>query len=184
MFFCEVSDVNPARRIVLTCYGLALALVLVWVPWRGGLEVRGGNRDTLGYCLVWSPPKPSPAFLEYESARDAYQRTTLSYSRADDLGFVPSPQLAIVAPLKDGLDWRDGIVQPPTPKPTPALQEPKKPEGYISSFVYASATVEYGRVSLEFGALTGLGIAGWAITGLFTRRQGCEAGKHLVRDVR
>jgi len=134
------NELSPAKRIVLVGYGLAVALVFTWVPWRGGREVRGGNRDSLGYGLVWSPPKPSAASLEYEAARDANLKTPPSNSATDSLGFIPSPQYTIVPP------------------------SPKRPEGYISTFVYKSATVDYGQVLLEFGALTGLLLVVWMPT--------------------
>jgi hypothetical protein len=153
------NELSPAKRIVLVGYGLAVALVFTWVPWRGGLEVRGGNRDSLGYGLVWSPPKPPPLSLEYEAARDAYLKAPPSNSATGSLGFIPSPQYTIVPP------------------------SPKRPEGYVSTFVYKSATVDYVQVLLEFSALTGLGIAAWSMAGLGLRtgdREDAEDGEVVV----
>jgi hypothetical protein len=38
------------------------------------------------------------------------------------------------------------------------------PEGYISPGIYAWANVDYGRVLLEFGAVTGLLVVAWVLT--------------------
>ena len=132
---------SPTRRIILACYGLAMAFAATWVPWRGGLAVRGGNRDALGYGLIWSPPKPSVASVEYEAARDAYL-SSLS---------VASPGYTIVPPSNSL-----GFIP----------NEPKMPKDYISSFVYKSATVDYGRVGLEFAALSGLLLVAWMANAL------------------
>jgi hypothetical protein len=43
-------------------------------------------------------------------------------------------------------------------------EKPKEPEGYISPFNYYSATIDYRRVFLEFGALTGLLLMAWMLT--------------------
>jgi len=124
----------------LAIYGLAVAFIFIWVPWCGILEARNGKtRDFLGYSLVWSMPKPSAASIKYETARHAFNSSP-----------HPPPGYSIVPPPNDL-----GFV--------PEVKEPEEPPGYISSFVYKQATVDYGRILLEFGALTGLLIMAWMI---------------------
>jgi hypothetical protein len=38
---------------------------------------------------------------------------------------------------------------------------PAEPTGYISPFAYKTAAIDYGRVGLEFGALTALLLIAW-----------------------
>jgi hypothetical protein len=110
---------NPIRRAILAVYGLALALVFVWVPWRGyeGLKERV-NPTNLGYAPVWSPPEAPASFVQY------------------------SDQLAKYVPFG-------------------GATLPAQPVGYISPFAYKTATVDYGRVGLEFGVLTALLLIAW-----------------------
>jgi len=61
-----VVQLIPIRRAVLTVYGCALAIILVWVPWRGyEVPKERGDPANLGYGLVWSVPDPPAAFVEY-----------------------------------------------------------------------------------------------------------------------
>lgn len=110
---------NPVRRAVLALYGLAAASIFMWVPWRGyEVPKDRGNAANLGYGVVWAPPEPPAAFVEY------YRQST------------------------SGNNWQ--VVSP-------------VPSGYISPFAYKAATIEYGRVGLEFGALTGLALLAWVL---------------------
>jgi hypothetical protein len=148
-----------SRRIILAIYGLAVAFVLTWVPWRANVEAQGRKITyTLACGLIWSLPKPPAATIQYEAALHEY--------------LTPKPSSVPVP------DWRSGIVPksysggpppgyvevPPPESSPPEGPAPKVPEDYIESSVYRFATVDYGRVLLEFGALTGLLLMVWMIT--------------------
>jgi len=49
---------NRARKSVLACYGLAVAVVCTWVPWKAKLP--GGGEHELGYSFFWARPEPYP----------------------------------------------------------------------------------------------------------------------------
>lgn len=111
---------SSLKRAVLTIYGLALALIFVWVPWHGYeplLKVRA-DPTNLGYGPVWSPPEPPASFIQYSDQLSKY---------------VPFGGATL----------------------------PAQPAGYISPFAYKTASIDYGRVGLEFGVLTALLLIAW-----------------------
>jgi hypothetical protein len=138
---------TPLRRAVLSIYGVSMAFIFVWVPWRGyEVPKDRGNAANLGYGLVWSPPRPPAAFVQYYEA-PKYE-------------FPPPPLPTLPSPVPAAGDrWRDGLV----------TKYPPAPEGYISPFAYKTAAIDYGRVGLEFGALTALALGVWMLTTLRTR---------------
>ena len=113
------AQLTPTRRTILTVYGLALALVFVWVPWHGYEALKDRADPTnLGYGPVWSPPEPPASFGQY------------------------SDQLSKYVPVG-------------------GATLPTQPAGYISPFAYKTASIDYGRVGLEFGVLTALLLIAW-----------------------
>src|SRR5713226_96531 len=63
-----------SKRAVLTLYGVALAFIFTWVPWRGGPTIKGANTDVLGYGFVWSGPRRPAAFVEYDKRLVEYEK--------------------------------------------------------------------------------------------------------------
>jgi hypothetical protein len=66
---------SKAKRIVLACYFLCLAMVFVWVPWTNGA----------GYTWLWS--RPLPRIIAYDLVADARQRWDAEF-KANDLPTV------------------------------------------------------------------------------------------------
>jgi hypothetical protein len=117
------------QRLVIALYGVASAFVFIWVPWRGGPTVRGATTEAMGYGFVWSGPTRPIAFVDYEKRLAEYKVRH------------PGPYT---------------VEYPPETPPLP----PTEPEGY-SGYPYklATRTLDYGRILLEFAALTGLFLA-------------------------
>lgn len=94
----------------------------------------------MGYGFVWSGPKPPVVFVEYEKRLAEYQASHKP-------------------------DWRNGLI---------GYQDevrPTEPEGYLQyPYKRATATVDYGRVLLEFGALTALLTVAWIVALSFSVR--------------
>ena len=127
---------------------------MIWVPWLGYENpIYPVPRDRwaetfLGYCSVWSQPKPPEAFVEYDKRHAAYEIASKEYDLAS---------IEYQARRANPDYW----INPQKPvEPT----KPTKPDGYISTLIYKSATVDYGRVFLEVGALTGLFVTMWVLT--------------------
>jgi len=166
--------VNPVRHIVLAVYALAVGSIFVWVPWHGRKQELVAARALLpdpvsvGYGLVWSQPKQPAAFIEYV-AEDANYR---DYESAHLLGKEKnciSPPPSEPQRKVDPLNWRSGLVDPLNVTSglvcgAPVPIKPKLPEGYLPSYAYESATIDYGRVGLEFGELTVILLVVWKFT--------------------
>jgi hypothetical protein len=133
-------ELNTIRRVILSIYGFAIAMIFIWVPWHGyeGPKERV-NPTNLGYALVWSPPKPVSPY-EVVSPETAAQASSAAHKSdgppADKTGGVP-----------------DFIPESPLPYTA-------SPETF-SIEAYKTATIDYGRVGLEFGALTALLLIAW-----------------------
>src|SRR5712691_6037040 len=76
------------RKVLLACYGLAVALVFLWVPWT----------DNAGYWWLWSRPQQRP-LKAYDLVADARQRLE-SQSQASNLSVI-------------GEKWRKAIQEAP-----------------------------------------------------------------------
>lgn len=122
------------RRIVLGVYGAASAFIFVWVPWRGGPTVRGATTEPMGYGFVWSGPRRPAAYIEYDKRMADTERADAKYNSD------PNSAYSISSP------------------------RPREPEGY-SAYPYklATSTIDYERVVLEAGALSGLLLVGWTL---------------------
>jgi hypothetical protein len=181
---CQGVALTSIKRIILAIYGLAAVCIFTWVPWRGDRLLRMNPVVTssvyLGYAPVWSLPKPYVAAVQYEAALNQYKVALGKYldSRVPPLG----PQFDLSGGLVENHPTRSdnalgskvnpppGYVEVPAPKEKESdslLQkpnEPRAPDGYFPSLTYGSIKVDYGRVLLEFGALTGLLLVAWMIT--------------------
>jgi hypothetical protein len=160
-----------SKRVVLAFYGVGLTLICIWVPWRGGSTFRGANTEVLGYGFVWSGPERPVEFVEYDKRLADFNKLNKPVVETKSEG----PYTAVRPPQTQSNepDWRSGIVQPPI-KAQPIQQPPAEPEGYTAyPYKLATSTVDYGRVLLELGALTGLFLLVWAVTtpGLLTSSQ-------------
>src|SRR6266849_237545 len=159
-----------SKRAVLTLYGVASAFIFIWVPWRGyetpiyQVPKDRWNSTFLGYGPIWSQVRPPARFVKYaiENAKySEYQRShewdcmasppITKEERA--LGFKPRPP-----------PGKEYCIEPPQGEASPPPIPPSAPEGYIPPGVYQSAALDYGRVALEFGALTGLLLVAWMIS--------------------
>jgi len=172
-----------SKRTVLTLYGVASAFIFIWVPWRGyeapiyQVPKDRWNSMLLGYGPIWSQVKPPANFVTYSLEDAKYSEDYARYQRSHQwdcvgptvitkedaaLGFKPDPPppgYCIVQP--PGF-----AASPPPPK------KPEVPEGYISPGIYRWARLDYERVLLEFGALTGLLLVAWMFT--YTRGKSNE----------
>jgi len=160
--FAKMLELSRNRRVVIAIYGLAVAFIFVWVPWCGyenpiySVPKDRWNATFLGYCPVWSQPKPQEAFAEYDKRYAAYEIASKEY----DLAFVE---------YRARRANPDYWVNPQKPvEPT----KPTKPDGYVSPLIFKSATVDYGRVLLELGALTGMLVVVWMLTAYASRSGG------------
>ena len=160
-----------SKRIAFALYGFASALIFLWVPWRGYENpVYAVPKDRwkptyLGYGPVWAPTKPPAAFVAYDTENAKYAE----YQRLHENDCIEQPQ---ITKEEQALGFRPDpplgkryCVEPPTGqlRSSPPVQ-PKMPEGYISPATYGWATVDYNRVLVEFGALTGLLLATLVLT--------------------
>jgi hypothetical protein len=68
---------SKRRRILLACYGVAITLVFLWVPWT----------NNAGYWWLWSGPQQKP-LNAYGLVADARQRLESQYGQASDLSRV------------------------------------------------------------------------------------------------
>ena len=132
----------------------------------------------LGYGFVWSGPERPAEFVEYDKRLADFNRlnkpvvgtksegpyTVVQPPQTQRYTLGQPPQTQSNEP-----DWRSGIVQPPNdvgfiPSQSKA-QPPAEPKGYTDyPYKLATSTVDFGRVLLEFGALTGLFLVFWAVT--------------------
>src|SRR5947208_16400474 len=80
-----------ARKVLLACYGLTLALVFIWLPWT----------QNAGYSWLWSRPRERP-LNAYDLVGEARHRLESDY-RASDLNAVGEKWLEALqeAPSKD-----------------------------------------------------------------------------------
>jgi hypothetical protein len=114
----------------------------------------------LGYGFVWSGPRRPAEFIEYEKHLAEYNKSkgeldweTVIASMPQKAGQAAKPS----TPAKDNLGF--------VPNSPAAPQPPKEPEGYLAyPYKQSTAEVDYGRVLLEFGALTGLLLVSWILT--------------------
>ena len=74
---------SKARRIVLACYCLCVALAFVWVPWTGDV----------GYSWLWS--RPQPRAIRNDLVADARQRWEAEY-HANEIATVGEKWLRAV----------------------------------------------------------------------------------------
>jgi hypothetical protein len=151
---------SRSKRVVLTLYGVALAFIFVWIPWRGyQTPIYQAPRERwqstlLGYGPVWSQLKPPAAYSRYEASLAAYRSAVATTPIDLSAGFVTPPKPP------------PGYVEVPPPKeaqPVPAPQAPKEPNGYMSTRIYRWARVDYGRILLEFGTVTSLSLVAWLL---------------------
>jgi hypothetical protein len=79
------------RKVLLACYGLAVALVFLWVPWT----------HNAGYWWLWSSPQRRP-LKTYDLVAEGRQRLESDY-QASDLSVVGQKWLRAIqkAPAKD-----------------------------------------------------------------------------------
>jgi hypothetical protein len=162
--------VNLVRRIILASFGLGLTVAFVWVPWRGGPSVRGGNTEVMGYGFIWSGPRRPAAFVGYDKNLVEHQKKLAEY----DTSFAEYEKKLEDYKKAQPSDWKSGLVgynqdirerfaliAPPPSPPQPL----KEPEGY-SGFPYRRVTsaVDYERLLIEIGALSGLLLVGWVVT--------------------
>jgi hypothetical protein len=92
--------------------------------------------------FVWVP------WHGYEGSKEKVNPTNLGYA------LVWSPP----QPPADFAQYSDEISKY---VPVGGATLPPQPVGYISSFAYKTATIDYGRVGLELGALTALLLIVW-----------------------
>jgi hypothetical protein len=164
---------------VLTLYGVASAFIFVWVPWRGyetpiyQVPKDRWNSTFLGYGLVWSQLKPPAAFVKYDIEETKYQRShaldCIPDWKSGIVGFVLPPDKEYCVGQASGASPPPGYTevappaQPPAAisPPPPRPKKPEAPDGYIPPGIYRWARLDFERVLLEFGALTGLLLVAW-----------------------
>src|SRR3989442_4834459 len=80
-----------ARMLLMACYGLAVALVFLWVPWT----------HNAGYWWLWSRPQQRP-LKAYDLVADARHRLDSDY-QASDVSVVDQKWLEAIqaAPAED-----------------------------------------------------------------------------------
>src|SRR5437764_2479203 len=74
---------SKARRIVLACYCLCVALAFVWVPWTGDV------------CYSWLWSRPQPRAIRNDLVADARQRWEAEY-HANEIATVGEKWLRAV----------------------------------------------------------------------------------------
>jgi hypothetical protein len=174
-----------AKRLILILSGVTLTFLLLWVPFSAyEIPKDKGNPVFLGYGPVWSKPERPLRFVAYDKQREAYDKAYSDYQlyrsshpaladEPNNLGFRPDPRFTVIAPghkqkelSNDPWHLQDGIVTSPSNTPIEPTK-PTEPEGYISAYVFRTASVDVIRVLLEIGGLTGLFLALW---GFFSAR--------------
>src|SRR5208283_4000796 len=147
----EANAVSLARRIVLIAYGLAVACVLTWIPWRGygdpiyQVPKERWNATFLGYGLIWFQLKPPQAFVKYEIENAKYSADYAHYQKSHSGDCIPGWKSGIVGFVQPQDKEYCAELQPGAPL-LPPPKEPVRPEGYISPGIYRWAEPDYGRI--------------------------------------
>jgi hypothetical protein len=121
---------SRARRAILICYALTVAVVCLWVPWRASLG--GGVTRFLGYGWVWTGPAegPTPPYLGQLSVID-YGRTAaelLAITAVLGAAFLIVPGRASVGTVTDKSEPMESGGWTPPRLPDPS----NMPEGRVA----------------------------------------------------